>query len=211
VLALFLFGDFMIRFIYASVLLLVTSLSFAQEAATTTEPAVSADIATPYATLVTNQGDITLELSPEKAPISVANFLRYANEGFYNGVIFHRVIKDFMIQTGGFTETMTRKAVKEPIKNEADNGVFNNRGSVAMARTAQVNSATSQFFINVKNNYFLNNGYRDFGYAVFANVVSGMEVVDAISQLPTTRSQGMSDVPVEPIIIKEVKISYTKP
>lgn len=201
----------MIRLFYALSLCLFSTFSFAQTPAQTVDTGVSADIAKPYATLVTNQGDITLELLPEKAPISVANFLRYANEGFYNGVIFHRVIKDFMIQTGGFTENMTRKAVKEPIKNEADNGVFNNRGSVAMARTAQVNSATSQFFINVKNNYFLNNGYRDFGYAVFANVVSGMEVVDAISQLPTARSQGMADVPAEPIIIKEVKISYTQP
>ncbi len=172
---------------------------------------ISADIAKPYATLVTNQGEITLELLPEKAPITVANFLSYANQGYYNGVIFHRVIKDFMIQTGGFTEQMVQKATQEPIKNEADNGLLNNRGSVAMARTAVVDSATSQFFINVKNNYFLNNGYRDFGYAVFANVVSGMEVVDAISQVETTRKQGMRDVPVEPIIIQEVKISYNKP
>jgi peptidyl-prolyl cis-trans isomerase A (cyclophilin A) len=201
----------MIRFFYTTILFLLASLSFAQETTPTNQAATSADITKPYATLVTNQGNIILELLPEKAPISVANFLSYANEGFYNGVVFHRVIKDFMIQTGGFTKNMTRKAVKEPIKNEADNGVFNNRGSVAMARTAQVNSATSQFFINIKNNYFLNNGHRDFGYAVFANVVSGMEVVDTISQVPTTRSQGMSDVPVEPIIIEEVKISYTKP
>lgn len=193
-------------------LLCIATVTFAQDALQVEPNAiVSADIAKPYATIVTNQGDITLELLPEKAPISVANFLSYANDGFYNGVIFHRVMKDFMIQTGGFNESMTRKAVKESIKNEADNGVLNNRGTVAMARTAQVNSATSQFFINVKNNYFLNNGYRDFGYAVFANVVSGMEVVDAISLVETTRKQGMTDVPVEPIIIKEVIISYTKP
>ncbi|MGR6872829.1 peptidylprolyl isomerase [Pseudomonas sp. HK3] len=200
------------RLLISAALLFVSAFSFAQDAMQA-EPksSVTADIATPYATLVTNKGNITLELLPEKAPISVANFLNYANEGFYNGVIFHRVIKDFMIQTGGFNESMTRKAVKEPIKNEADNGVFNNRGSLAMARTAQVNSATSQFFVNVKNNYFLNNGHRDFGYAVFANVISGMEVVDAISQVETTRTKGMTDVPAEPIIIKEVKISYTKP
>lgn len=197
----------MIRFICVVILAITASLSYAEQ----TPQTMSADIAKPYATLVTNQGNIILELLPEKAPISVANFLSYANEGFYNGVIFHRVIKDFMIQTGGFTKNMVRKAVKAPIKNEANNGLFNNRGTVAMARTTQVDSATSQFFINVKNNYFLNNGYRDFGYAVFANVISGMEVVDAISQLPTGRSQGMSDVPVEPIIIEEVKISYTKP
>ncbi|MFT5592947.1 MAG: peptidyl-prolyl cis-trans isomerase A (cyclophilin A) [Oceanicoccus sp.] len=200
------------RLFLSIALLCIASFSFAQDALQAEPaPTISADIAKPYAIIVTNQGNITLELLPEKAPISVANFLSYANDGFYNGVIFHRVMKDFMIQTGGFNESMTRKAVKESIKNEADNGILNNRGTVAMARTAQVNSATSQFFINVKSNYFLNNGYRDFGYAVFANVVSGMEVVDAISLVETTRKQGMTDVPVEPIIIKEVKISYTKP
>lgn len=200
------------NFFLTFLLVCIANFAFAESVApVNTQAAPSADIAKPYATLVTNQGDITLELLPEKAPISVANFLSYANDGFYNGVIFHRVIKDFMIQTGGFTENMVRKAVKEPIKNEADNGVFNNRGTVAMARTAQINSATSQFFINTKNNHFLNNGFRDFGYAVFANVVSGMEVVDAINLVETTRTRGMSDVPVEPIIIKEVKISYTKP
>ncbi|NVK36745.1 MAG: peptidylprolyl isomerase [Gammaproteobacteria bacterium] len=196
------------RFLISMMIMLgLISTSFAADEMT----GITADIAKPYATLITNQGDITLELLPEKAPITVANFLNYANQGYYNGVIFHRVIKDFMIQTGGFTEQMVQKATQEPIKNEADNGLFNNRSSVAMARTAVVDSATSQFFINVKNNYFLNNGYRDFGYAVFANVVSGMEVVDAISQVATTRKQGMGDVPVEPIIIKEVKISYNKP
>jgi len=195
--------------LFTSLFVLFFSLTSVAETSATTD--VQADIAKPYATLKTNQGDIVLELNPEKAPISVANFLQYAQEGYYKGVIFHRVIKDFMIQTGGFTKDMVRKATKEPIKNEADNGLFNNRGSVAMARTAVVDSATSQFFINVKNNYFLNNGYRDFGYAVFANVVSGMEVVDAISQTPTTLVNGMRDVPAEPIIIEDVIISYTKP
>ena len=199
------------RLFLSLVLFIYASMSFAQDNTSSKQSNLNPDIAKPYATLVTNQGNIVLELLPEDAPISVANFLSYANEGFYNGVIFHRVIKDFMIQTGGFTKNMTRKAVKSPIKNEADNGVLNNRGTVAMARTAQVNSATSQFFINVKHNYFLNNGQRDFGYAVFAKVISGMEVADVISQVPTTRSQGMSDVPAEPIIIKEVNISYTKP
>jgi len=171
----------------------------------------SAEIDTPYVTLKTNQGDIVLELNPEKAPISVANFLKYANDGYYNGVIFHRVIKDFMIQTGGFTKNMVRKATQEPIKNEADNGLFNNRGTIAMARTAEVDSATSQFFINLKNNHFLNNGYRDFGYAVFGKVISGMDVVDAIAQLPTGMTNGMRDVPVEPVIIESVTVSKTKP
>ncbi|GAA6133799.1 peptidylprolyl isomerase A [Oceaniserpentilla sp. 4NH20-0058] len=192
---------------------LVTSFNIQAQSPANTTPAstVKADIATPYVTFTTNQGNIVLELNPEKAPISVANFLNYANSGYYNGVIFHRVIKDFMIQTGGFTENMTRKATQEPIKNEADNGLFNNRGSIAMARTGQVDSATSQFFINVKNNYFLNNGYRDFGYAVFGNVISGMEVVDAISQLPTGMVQGMRNVPIEPVIVEKVSVSYSKP
>ena len=177
--------------------------------AVTTTPV--ADIAKPFVTLQTNKGDIVLELHPEKAPITVANFLSYANEGFYNGVVFHRVIKDFMIQTGGFDQNMMRKAPKGEIKNEADNGLFNNRGSVAMARTAKVDSATSQFFINVKNNYFLNNGYRDFGYAVFANVIHGLDVMDAIALEKTTMKNGMRDVPVEPLFIKEAVVSYEKP
>lgn len=185
--------------------------SFAVAETSITTSSLGADIEKPYATFKTNQGEFVLELYPEKAPISVANFLQYAKEGYYEGVIFHRVIKDFMIQTGGFTKDMVRKATKEPIKNEADNGLFNNRGTVAMARTAQVDSATSQFFINVKNNYFLNNGYRDFGYAVFAKVISGMEVIDTIAQSPTGSSKGMGDVPVEPIIIEKVTISQTKP
>jgi len=177
--------------------------------AVTSTPA--ADIAKPYVTLQTSKGDIVLELYPEKAPITVANFLAYANEGFYNGVIFHRVMKDFMIQTGGFDTNMMRKAPKAEIKNEADNGLFNNRGSVAMARTAKVDSATSQFFINVKNNYFLNNGYRDFGYAVFANVIHGLDIMDAIALEKTGAKNGMRDVPVEPILIKQAIVSYEKP
>lgn len=196
----------------------ISFVSFAQQP-TTVNPQVTdsvtsipaADIAKPFVILQTNKGDIVLELHPEKAPITVANFLAYANEGFYNGMIFHRVMKDFMIQTGGFDANMMRKTPKDEIKNEADNGLFNNRGSVAMARTAKVDSATSQFFINVKNNYFLNNGYRDFGYAVFANVIHGLDVVDAIGLEETGAKNGMSDVPVEPIFIKQALVSYDKP
>lgn len=196
----------------------ISFISFAQEPTTVNSQvtdavtsAPAADIAKPFVILQTNKGDIVLELHPEKAPISVANFLAYANEGFYNGMIFHRVMKDFMIQTGGFDKNMMRKAPKEEIKNEADNGLFNNRGSVAMARTAKVDSATSQFFINVKNNYFLNNGYRDFGYAVFANVIHGLDIVDAIALEETGVKNGMRDVPVEPIIIKHALVTYDKP
>jgi peptidyl-prolyl cis-trans isomerase A (cyclophilin A) len=162
-------------------------------------------------TFVTNKGDFVLELNPTRAPITVANFLDYANSGYYNGTVFHRVIKDFMIQGGGFTADMVKKPTNEEIKNEANNGLFNNRGTVAMARTAKVDSASSQFFVNIKNNHFLNNGYRDFGYAVFGKIVSGMELLDTLSLTETSRKNGMSDVPVDPIIVKDVKVSYEKP
>lgn len=150
----------------------------------------------------TSVGYIELELNKTKAPISVANFLSYVNSGHYNGTVFHRVIKDFMVQGGGFGADMRQKATQPPIKNEADNGLKNNRGTIAMARTASVDSATSQFFINVKDNSFLNNGVRDFGYAVFGKVVTGMAVVDAMANTQT----GARDVPVQPIILHDVRI-----
>lgn len=193
---------------------MISQLSFANETITTQTAVVDqvqADIAQPYVTFATNKGEFVLELNPAKAPITVANFLDYANSGFYKGTIFHRVIKDFMVQGGGFTEQMARKTPNAQIKNEANNGLFNNRGTVAMARTAKVDSASSQFFINVKNNYFLNNGYRDFGYAVFAKVVKGMELIDELSLLETGVKNGMRDVPVEPIIVLDVTVSYEKP
>ncbi|EAT13930.1 peptidylprolyl isomerase [Bermanella marisrubri] len=192
---------------------LLSMFSFAVMAESQSEPsAEQADVATPYVTMKTNMGDIILELNPAKAPISVANFLEYAQNGYYDGTLFHRVIPDFMIQAGGFfTPSMIRKATNEPIKNEADNGLFNNRGTIAMARTAAVDSATSQFFINVKNNHFLNHGFRDFGYAVFGKVISGIEVVDAISTVETTRKSGHQNVPVEPVAIESVTVSYDKP
>jgi peptidyl-prolyl cis-trans isomerase A (cyclophilin A) len=188
-----------------------SQFAFAEEPAVDAASLEQVDIAQPYVTFVTNKGDFVLELNPARAPITVANFLDYANSGYYNGTIFHRVIKDFMIQGGGFTANMVKKATNEEIKNEANNGLFNNRGTVAMARTAKVDSASSQFFVNIKNNYFLNNGYRDFGYAVFGKVVSGMELLDTLSLTETSRQNGMSDVPVEPIIVKDVKVSYEKP
>lgn len=150
----------------------------------------------------TSQGDITLELDRERAPVSVENFLTYADSGHYNGTVFHRVIKDFMIQGGGFDQNMRQKATLPPIKNEAQNGLKNRRGSIAMARTSVVDSATSQFFINVKDNIFLDHGSRDFGYAVFGKVTAGMDVVDAIALSPT----GRRDMPVEPIIIESVTV-----
>lgn len=150
----------------------------------------------------TTEGNITLELNAAKAPISVENFLAYIDSGHYNGTIFHRVIRDFMVQGGGFDENMIQKATRPQIKNEADNGLKNDRGTVAMARTSVVDSATSQFFINVKDNAFLNNGYRDFGYAVFGKVTEGMDIVDGISHTAT----GHRDVPVEAIIIKKMSV-----
>lgn len=153
----------------------------------------------------TNHGDITIELYEDKAPITVANFLSYVDKGFFDGTIFHRVIPGFMIQGGGFNAEMEQKKTDEPIKNEADNGLQNERGTLAMARTADVNSATAQFFINLKDNDFLNHGSRDFGYAVFGKVVDGMDVVDKIAQVPTGTSGFHRDVPKEPVIIESAK------
>ncbi len=197
------------KFILTIFAFIFSPFLFANE--TTEQAEVTADIAQPYVTFVTNKGEFVLELNPARAPITVANFLDYINSGHYTGTIFHRVIKDFMIQGGGFTENMTQKATKDQIKNEANNGLFNNRGTVAMARTGKVDSATSQFFVNIKNNYFLNNGYRDFGYAVFGKVVSGMDLLDNLSLVETGFKNGMKDVPVEAIIVNNVKVSYEKP
>ncbi|MAG43950.1 MAG: peptidylprolyl isomerase A [Oceanospirillaceae bacterium] len=152
--------------------------------------------------LNTSEGYIELALDKEKAPISVENFVTYVEEGHYDGTIFHRVIKNFMIQGGGFDASMNRKPTRAAIKNEAKNGLKNKRGSVAMARTASVDSATSQFFINVKDNTFLDHGVRDYGYAVFGEVVKGMDVVDKITE---TRV-GRRDQPAEDIIINSAVI-----
>ena len=157
-------------------------------------------------TIKTNHGDISVELFDEKAPISCENFRQYVNDGHFDGTIFHRVIPNFMIQGGGMDETMSSKATRDPIKNEADNGELNARGTLAMARTGVVDSATSQFFVNLNNNDFLNNGSRDFGYAVFGRVADGMDVVDAIAAVPTGSRGGHQDVPVDAVTILEVTI-----
>lgn len=148
----------------------------------------------------TSMGDITIELMSEEAPISAKNFLDYVDAGFFDGTIFHRVIPGFMIQGGGFTEDMNQKPAQAPIKNEADNGVKNTRGTLSMARTSDINSATTQFFINLKDNEFLDHGTRDFGYAVFARVVEGMDVVDKIGGVKTGNKGSHSDVPMEPVV-----------
>ncbi|MGB5719133.1 MAG: peptidylprolyl isomerase [Woeseiaceae bacterium] len=157
-------------------------------------------------TIKTNHGDISVELFDEKAPISCENFRQYVADGHFNDTIFHRVIPNFMIQGGGMDESMTSKPTRDPIKNEADNGESNVRGTLAMARTSVVDSATSQFFINLRDNDFLDNGTRDFGYAVFGKVSDGFDVVDKIAAVATGNRGGHSDVPVEAVTILEVTI-----
>lgn len=156
----------------------------------------------PSVVLSTSHGDITLELLADKAPVTVENFLSYVDDGFFDDTVFHRVIPDFMIQGGGFTKDMRQKSTKSPIKNEADNGVKNARGTIAMARTSDIHSATAQFFINLKDNAFLDHGSRDFGYAVFGRVTDGMDVVDKIAGVKTGRHGPHADVPAEPVVIR---------
>lgn len=153
-------------------------------------------------------GKIKVELDPEKAPITVKNFLSYVDKGFYNGTIFHRVKDNFVIQGGGFTKDMKEKETESPIKNEANNGLKNLRGTIAMARTMVIDSATAQFFINVIDNDFLNykdDSIRGYGYCVFGKVIEGMDVVDKIKVVKTHSVGPHDDVPVEPIIIKSIK------
>ncbi|MFP4084640.1 MAG: peptidylprolyl isomerase [Desulfonatronovibrio sp.] len=156
--------------------------------------------------LSTNFGDITIDLEADKSPLTVENFLNYIEQGFYNDTIFHRVIPGFMIQGGGLSKDMTEKKTAPPIKNEAKNGLLNLRGTLAMARTQDKDSATSQFFINLSDNHFLDHGSRDFGYAVFARVSEGMEVVDKIAGVATGRSGFHEDVPKDPVIIKNAAL-----
>jgi cyclophilin family peptidyl-prolyl cis-trans isomerase len=161
--------------------------------------------------LETNMGDIVLELDAEKSPVTVENFLRYVNEKFYDGVIFHSVIKGFMIQGGGFESNMKRKETHGPIKNEASNCLRNDRGTIAMARTSDPNSATAQIFINHKNNNSLNYVKdRNAGYAVFGKVITGMDVVDRIAAVETRTWKGMGDVPVDSVIIKTATVVKEK-
>jgi len=172
--------------------ILVTASIFLAGVALAQTPA-----ANPKVLFKTTKGDITIELYPAKAPITVKNILDYVSDKFYDGLIFHRVIPEFMIQTGGITPEMSSKAGKAPIKNESGNGLKNNRGYVAMARTQELDSATSQFYINLVNNSQLD----DMKYCVFGKVVAGMDVVDAIAKVPTGSKRGHGDVPLEPITI----------
>ncbi|TLT42584.1 peptidylprolyl isomerase [Acinetobacter baumannii] len=163
----------------------------------------------PLVELNTNKGRIVLELNTEKAPKTAANFLEYVRDGFYDGVIFHRVIDGFMIQGGGFDENFKEKATRDAIENEADNGLSNDVGTIAMARTQAPHSASAQFFINVKNNSFLNHTSKTaqgWGYAVFGKVVEGMDVVEAIKGVRTGNRGYHADVPLENVVIESAKI-----
>jgi cyclophilin family peptidyl-prolyl cis-trans isomerase len=187
--------------ILSMVLFLSSTLSFATENnMTDTQTKVK---------LTTTLGEIIIQLNTEKAPVSSANFLTYVNEGFYNGTIFHRVIPDFMAQGGGFDTSFNQKAVHAPIKNEANNGLTNKRGTLAMARTNDPNSATAQFFINYKDNSFLNHTSptsSGWGYAVIGEVIEGMDVVDAMAKQPTGNRGGHQDVPKTDIIIEKAEV-----
>ena len=154
----------------------------------------------------TTLGDFTVELLEKDAPLSVANFLRYIEDEFFDGTIFHRIVPGFVIQGGGFTEDMTQKKTQPPVKNEADNGLKNERGTLSMARTNDINSATSQFFVNLKDNDFLDHSRGNFGYAVIARVTDGMDVIDKIAAVETGRRRGFDDVPVEAVIMKSVRL-----
>ena len=166
-------------------------------------------LAQPTVEIKTNKGSIIVELNQDKAPNTVANFVKYANDGFYTGTVFHRVISGFMIQGGGLDKNLNEKETRAPIKNEADNGLANNIGTIAMARTNDPHSASSQFFINVANNNFLNHtekSERGWAYAVFGKVVKGMDVVDKIARIPTDGG----DVPTQTIMIESVTVLPTK-
>ncbi len=164
-----------------------------------------------FVTMKTNYGTIQLELYPDKAPETVKNFVSYVESGFYNGTIFHRVIPGFMIQGGGMTVDLVEKDTQKPIKNEADNGLKNERGTIAMARTSDPHSATAQFFINTVDNDFLNyraNNMQGYGYAVFGKVIDGMDVVDKIAKAKTTTVKYFENVPEKPVTIVEAKVSF---
>lgn len=170
---------------------------------------VNAQTVKPRVSMATSKGEIVVELDSAKAPNTVKNFLYYVNSGFYDGTIFHRVIKNFMIQGGGLTPDMNKKPTNEPIKNEAGNRASNRRGTIAMARTGDPHSATAQFFINTVNNDgldFKNESQAGWGYCVFGRVVKGMDVVDAIAAVQTSSNGMMNDVPVTPIIIKKATV-----
>jgi peptidyl-prolyl cis-trans isomerase A (cyclophilin A) len=194
----------MLKRIFSIFALSLFIFSSVVQAATTDQAAKN-----PVILMETSMGNVKIRLDGQKAPVSVKNFLDYVKGGFYKGTIFHRVIPGFMIQGGGFTADMQEKQTKGQIKNEAGNGLKNDRGTIAMARTMIVDSATAQFFINVADNGFLNhrdNSMQGYGYAVFGKVIDGMDVVDRIAAVKTGYQKGMGDVPETPVMIKSMKL-----
>lgn len=184
-------------------------LCFASTFAGAAAPTATGDSIVTTVSMQTSKGTIVLELDAEKAPVTVQNFVEYAESGFYEGTIFHRVIPNFMVQGGGFEPDMSQKTARENIKNEADNGLKNELGTIAMARTPDPHSASSQFFINAKDNDFLNHRSKTpdgWGYCVFGKVVEGLDVVKAIEAVPTTTRGGHQDVPAENVIIEKVTV-----
>ncbi len=153
----------------------------------------------------TSHGNFTIELFPKEAPVTVENFLSYVDDGFFDGTIFHRIVPGFVIQGGGLTADFSNKKTRPPISNEAKNGLKNSRGTLSMARTSDINSATSQFFVNLADNAFLDHGPRDYGYAVFGRVTEGMDVIDKIAKVGTGRRKGYTDAPLEDVIITSAR------
>jgi cyclophilin family peptidyl-prolyl cis-trans isomerase len=179
-----------------------------------TAAAAEPDGGNPVVRFETSQGAFTVELFTSEAPLSAANFLEYVNSGFYDGTIFHRVVPGFVIQGGGFTADMTEKETRAPVKNEANNGLANVRGTLAMARRQDPDSASSQFFINLADNAFLDHQaptMTGWGYAVFGRVIAGMDVIDAIAQSPTGVAGGMPDVPVTPVVVESARVTTPAP
>ncbi|MBV9343691.1 MAG: peptidyl-prolyl cis-trans isomerase [Gammaproteobacteria bacterium] len=158
----------------------------------------------------TSHGTFTVELFPKEAPVTVENFQRYVDDGFFDGTIFHRIVPGFVIQGGGLGPDFNQKKTRAPISNEANNGLKNGRGTLSMARTSDVNSATSQFFVNLADNAFLDHGPRDFGYAVFGRVSEGMDVIDKIARVRTGRRQGYTDAPLEDVVIVSARRADAK-
>ncbi len=184
----------------------IANIATAQDTKPAAPSAPTTSAAPVYVSMTTSKGVIYLELNSAKAPISTENFVSYTKEGFYNGTIFHRVIKTFMIRGGGFTADMKQKATKAPISNEWENGLSNSRGAISMARLNEPNSATSQFFINTVDNKMLDQPRGGAAYAVFGKVIKGMDVVDAIAAVPTGQSNGMGDVPKTVVTIEKMEV-----
>lgn len=192
------------------IILLIGCLALCIFAAASGAQAAKAKADEPVVKLETSMGDILVQLNTRKAPITTANFIQYVKSGHYDGTIFHRVIKDFMIQGGGFTQEMKEKHTQAPIRNEANNGLTNKKYTIAMARTNDPHSASAQFFINTRDNDFLNfksQSPQGWGYAVFGKVIGGQDVVDKIEKVATRRRAGMDDVPQTPVIIKKAYVT----